>query len=110
MIVQNFSFQFMHLTFLRCFQGASGCLVFSFSENRKDENGDKAPCRITKSLIESMQSPEATKTYLALCDGDGTWNGVDYLQKGWFTFDKPVKDEWGKIHSVFHHFTNPLYA
>jgi len=44
-----------------------------------------------------MQNLEATKTYLALCDGDGSWNGIDYLQKGWFTFDRPVKDEWGKL-------------
>jgi len=43
-----------------------------------------------------MQSPEATKTYIALCDGDGTWNGVDYLKKGWFSLDLPVKNEWGK--------------
>ena len=54
------------------------------------------PCQVTKILMGAMQSPEATKTYLALCDGDGTWNGVDYMKKGWFTFDNPVNDEWGK--------------
>jgi hypothetical protein len=43
-----------------------------------------------------MQSSEATKTYMALCDGDGKWNGVDYLKKGWFSLDLPVKNEWGK--------------
>ena len=51
--------------------------------------------------MEAMQSPEATKTYLALCDGDGTWNGVDYMKKGWFTFDNPVNDEWGKPCCIF---------
>jgi 23S rRNA-/tRNA-specific pseudouridylate synthase len=25
------------------------------------------------------------------------WNGVDYLKKGWFTFDNPVQDESGKF-------------
>ena len=44
-----------------------------------------------------MQSPEATKTYFALCDGDGAWNGVKYLKKVWFTFDNPVKDENGNL-------------
>ena len=44
-----------------------------------------------------MQSPQATKTYIALCDGDGTWNGVNYLEKGWFMFDNPVKDENGNM-------------
>lgn len=44
-----------------------------------------------------MRSPGSTKTYIALCDGDGIWNGVDYRKKGWFTLDLPVKDEWGKV-------------
>jgi tRNA pseudouridine65 synthase len=78
-------------------RGASGCLVFSFADNKEDENGKKSPCRVTKTLIDSMQDPSSTKTYLAFCDGDGTWNGVDFLEKGWFTFDRPVKDEWGKL-------------
>lgn len=79
------------------FQGASGCLVFSFAQNSENEDGDKLPCSVTKAMIDSMQDPQATKTYLALCDGDGSWNGIDYLQKGWFSFDKPVKDEFGKF-------------
>jgi hypothetical protein len=50
--------------------------------------------------MHAMQSPEATKTYLALCDGDGCWNGVNYLNKGWFNISVPVKDEWGKVYSM----------
>ena len=57
----------------------------------------KVSCSDTKSLIESMQNPEATKTYIALCDSDGSWNGMNYLEKGWFTFNKPVKDKHGKL-------------
>ena len=34
---------------------------------------------------------------MALCDGDGEWNGVNFLEKGWFTVDRPVKDENGKL-------------
>ncbi|KAL7530682.1 hypothetical protein ACHAWF_003475 [Thalassiosira exigua] len=82
-------------------RGASGCLVLSFAQNPTEdgdsEDADKKGCSVTKTLIESMQSSEATKTYLALCDGDGTWNGVNYLQKGWFVVENPVKDEWGKV-------------
>lgn len=44
-----------------------------------------------------MQHPDSTKTYLALCDGDGTWDGVDYRDRGWFVVDKPVRDEYGRI-------------
>lgn len=78
-----------------CNRGASGCLIFSFAENA--DNGDEErSCQITRSLIDAMQSSSSTKTYLALCDGDGTCNSVDYRDKGWFTIDKPVKDEYGK--------------
>jgi len=78
-------------------RGASGCLLLTFAENNEDENGERTPCKITKTLIESMQSPQSAKTYIALCDGDGSWNGVNHLEKGWFAFDNPVKDEHGKL-------------
>lgn len=47
-------------------------------------------------MIESLQSEYATKSYIAICDGDGTWNGQDFLEKGWFKINQPVKDENGK--------------
>ena len=78
-------------------RGASGALLFAFAEENGNENSDKASCRITKALIESMQSQNATKTYLAFCDGNGKWNGIDYLNKGWFTFHNPIQDENGKV-------------
>ena len=76
-------------------RAASGALLFALAENSKGENKEKSSCNITKALIKSMQSRDATKTYLALCDGDGVWNDIDYLNKGWFTFDNPVQDENG---------------
>lgn len=76
-------------------RGASGALLFAFAQDNSDDS-EKASCSITKALIDSMQSKDATKTYLALCDGDGIWNDVDYLNKSWFTFDNPVQDENGK--------------
>jgi len=78
-------------------RGASGCLLFSFAQEKDGKNEEDESCAITRTLIESMKSTEATKTYIALCDGDGTWNGVNYLEKGWFTLDLKVKDEWGKM-------------
>ena len=53
-------------------RGASGCLVHSFADNDGSENedGKKVLCKVTTTLIESIQNPEATKTYVALCDGD----------------------------------------
>ena len=79
--------------------GASGCLIFAFAENDKNENYDSRD--VTNTLIGSLQSKDAMKTYLALCDGDGTWNGKKFLDKGWFRMDQPVKDENGKaIHAV----------
>ena len=79
-------------------RGSSGCLVFSFAENLGGESCEDGPsCRVTKALTDSIQSPKTTKTFLALCDGDGEWNGINYLKKGWFTFDNPVKDEEGKV-------------
>lgn len=80
--------------------GASGCLVFSITKDRNENEGDIESCPVTKTLMEAMQSEEATKTYIALCDGDGTWNGVNYLEKGWFNIRLPVKDEWGKAFKV----------
>ncbi len=48
-------------------------------------------------MIQSLKSENASKTYLALCDGDGEWNGVNLIEKGWFTLDRQVKDENGKF-------------
>jgi 23S rRNA-/tRNA-specific pseudouridylate synthase len=43
-----------------------------------------------------MQLPGTQKTYIALCDGNGSWNGMNLLERGWFTFTNPVRDEWDK--------------
>lgn len=83
-------------------RGTSGCLLFSFASNTKSKEGEekgggkknKSSCKITKRLNESMQDKtKAIKTYIAFCDGDG----AEYLTRGWFTHDQPVKNEWGKL-------------
>ncbi|KAL3786494.1 hypothetical protein HJC23_010660 [Cyclotella cryptica] len=78
-------------------RGASGCLLFSIADNTETNDGKAMPCQVTKALFDAMQHPDSTKTYLAICDGDGTWNGIDIKAKGWFTIDKPVKDENGNV-------------
>jgi len=78
-------------------RGASGCLVLAFAQNETGKKNGGKSCEVTSSLIRAVRSPTSTKTYIALCDGDGIWNGVDYRKKGWFTLDLPVKDEWGKV-------------
>ena len=75
-------------------RGASGCLLLSFAAKNDTFEGS---CRVTKSFIDSMQHPNASKTYIALCDGLGAWNDLNYLEKGWFTFSNPVKDDQGNL-------------
>ena len=82
-------------------RGASGCLIFSYADEEKadDEDSvfDNVSSGATTALIKAMQSPEATKTYLALVNGDGFRDGEDLTQRGWFDVDEPVKDENGKL-------------
>lgn len=72
-------------------RSVSGCLMCTFADTKEQ------PCQKTRTMIESMQSDEAVKTYIAICDGDGTWKGENFLEKGWFLVDTPIKDENGKI-------------
>ena len=82
-------------------RGASGCLIFTYADEEKatdDESVlDNDSTGATTRLMEAMQSPEATKTYIALVNGDGTRDGKDLAQKGWFSVIDPVKDENGKL-------------
>ena len=67
-------------------RGASGCLLLLFTlEMRagkegnltKDKDTTGGGCDVTRSLVEAIQ--DANKTYIAFCDGHGSWNGVKYL-------------------------------
>ena len=82
---------------LKLLSGASGCLVFALVDNDMKDNLKRESREVTKALIESLQSDDANKTYIALCDGNGEWNGKNFLEKGWFTIDRPVKDENGNF-------------
>ena len=82
-------------------RGASGCLIFSYADEEKADDEDSVfdndSSGATTALIKAMQSPEATKTYLALVNGDGFRDGEDLTQRGWFDVDEPIKDENGKL-------------
>lgn len=73
-------------------RSASGCLIFSFADDDDEKSKE-----VTNTLINSLQSAGSQKTYVALCDGDGKWSEQNFLEKGWFTIDQPVKDENGKL-------------
>ncbi len=73
-------------------RSASGCLIFSFVDDDDEKSKE-----ITNTLINSLKSAGSQKTYVALCDGDGKWSEQNFLEKGWFTIDQPVKDENGKL-------------
>lgn len=71
-------------------RGASGCLLASHAEENCEELRE-----CTKTLIEALQSPLATKTYVAIVRGEGVFKDEDFRQKGWFNIDRPIKDENG---------------
>ena len=117
-------------------RGASGCLLFSFSDNTRDdqndqvldgvkqqnkpegenfelsmnndENGsngeDRKGSNPTAQLIQSLQSPDSIKTYVALVRGEGILHGTDLKSLGWFTIDRPIKDENGRVRDAFTEF------
>eukprot|EP00551_Chaetoceros_affinis_P008192 CAMPEP_0203662882 /NCGR_PEP_ID=MMETSP0090-20130426/687_1 /ASSEMBLY_ACC=CAM_ASM_001088 /TAXON_ID=426623 /ORGANISM="Chaetoceros affinis, Strain CCMP159" /LENGTH=831 /DNA_ID=CAMNT_0050525721 /DNA_START=408 /DNA_END=2900 /DNA_ORIENTATION=- len=86
-------------------RSASGCLVFAFANDDNDKNNSEegensefgSSREVTNTLINAMQNEDAVKTYIALVDGDGQWNGNNFMDKGWFTINSPVKDENGKL-------------
>jgi 23S rRNA-/tRNA-specific pseudouridylate synthase len=47
--------------------------------------------------MENIQSEQSSKTYIALVDGDGTWNNKNFMGMGWIHINNPVKDETGKL-------------
>jgi tRNA pseudouridine65 synthase len=79
-------------------RGASGCLIFSVVH----QNEDSYTCQVTRDLMENMQSKESSKTYIALVDGDGTWNDNDFLRMGWIHMNNPIKDESGNLITDAH--------
>ncbi|KAL7472123.1 hypothetical protein ACHAXS_012453 [Conticribra weissflogii] len=83
-------------------RGASGCLIFSFADgDRVDEKKDPNP---TSQLIQSLQNPNSIKTYVALVRGEGILHGEDLKAKGWFTIDRPIKDEKGRVRDAITEF------
>jgi 23S rRNA-/tRNA-specific pseudouridylate synthase len=69
-------------------RGASGCLLLTFADD-----GD-----CTTILSEAMK--RANKTYVAIVRGEGILHGEDLKQKGWFSVDRPIKNERGQINDA----------
>lgn len=79
-------------------RGASGCLLLTKAAS--DHHGLSA----TATLQEAMAQSTSRKTYIALVRGEGILNGTDFRKQGWFTVDRPIKDESGKLNNATTHF------
>jgi tRNA pseudouridine65 synthase len=71
-------------------QGASGCVLCALSDH------DTA----TTVLHAALGSTKARKTYVAIVRGEGVLRGENLHSKGWFTIDRPIKDERGRLHNA----------
>ena len=78
-------------------RGASGCLLMTKAASEE-------ATRATAILQQAMADPSSRKTYIALVRGEGILNGVDLQGKGWFTVDRPIKDELGNLNNATTHF------
>ncbi|CAB1120606.1 unnamed protein product [Ectocarpus sp. CCAP 1310/34] len=58
-------------------RATSGCLLVGFSSHA------------AKVLHQTLAQPDSSKTYLAIVRGSGS----AFVGKGWFTVDRPIKDE-----------------
>jgi tRNA pseudouridine65 synthase len=78
-------------------RGASGCLLFA--KTASDDDGLGATSTLHQAMAEN-----ATKTYIALVRGEGILKGRDFQEEGWFTVDRPIKDENGKLKDAVTNF------
>jgi len=78
-------------------RGASGCLLMT-------KAAFEDTTRATAILQQAMADDSSQKTYIALVRGEGIVNGVNLREKGWFTIDRPIKDESGQLNNATTHF------
>ena len=71
-------------------RGASGCVLCAWSDHET----------ATHLLHEALTSEGAQKTYVAICRGEGVLKGEDLREKGWFTIDRPIRDERGRVNDA----------
>lgn len=69
-------------------RGASGCLLFAFAK----VDGDDATARLAAALADER----AVKTYVALVRGGTVLRGEELRDRGWFTIDRPLKNQEGE--------------
>jgi len=73
-------------------RGASGCLLCAVDDGHLST--------VTKELINALQSDKAVKTYVAIVRGSGMLHDNDLKTKGWFTINRPIKDERGVLNEA----------
>lgn len=78
-------------------RGASGCLLLTKATS--DMNGLNATATLQRAMSETAQ-----KTYIALVRGEGIAKGRNFKEEGWFTVDRPIKDEQGRLNDAVTHF------
>ena len=53
-----------------------------------------------RSLIDAMSSPGLIKTYVALVRREVVMSGEKFMDRGWFTVDRPIKNDSGKLNNA----------
>jgi len=69
-------------------RGASGCLIFALA----NKEGDDATARLAVALADER----SVKTYVALVRGGTALRGEELRDRGWFTIDRPIKNQHGE--------------
>lgn len=78
-------------------RGASGSLLLTKASS--DENGLNATATLQHAMATTAQ-----KTYIAIVRGEGIAKGRDFKEEGWFTVDRPIKDEQGRLNDAVTRF------
>jgi tRNA pseudouridine65 synthase len=96
-------------------RGASGCLLATYASDHHDNtrlSSSEVSSNDREKTFSSYQPTSAlqdalsrgTKTYVALVRGEGILHGEDLCAKGWFTVDRPIRDERGIYHDAITQF------
>jgi tRNA pseudouridine65 synthase len=97
-------------------RGASGCLLVTYASNNGNNVQSSSSLEVHTNDMEdtctSYQPTSAlqdalsrgTKTYVALVRGEGILHGEDLCTKGWFTIDRPIRNERGVYHDAITQF------
>jgi 23S rRNA-/tRNA-specific pseudouridylate synthase len=80
-------------------RGTSGCLLCCYADDDNNTTESSSSSTKTTSILSTLLQ-DGQKTYLALVRGEGMLHGIDLKQRGWFTVDRPIKDEKGILNNA----------